>query len=78
MIMILKLVKMKYRVMKFCVLKDIQKQNLNKTRETWNKVKGKKGDETGTSKEMHNNKQSRWHILIWALHRTDKFHKTLI
>lgn len=40
--------------MKFCVLKGIQKQNLNKTRETWNKVKGKKGDETGTSKEMLN------------------------
>lgn len=54
MIKIQTLVKMKYKIMKFCVLKGIQKQNLNKTRETWNKVKGKKGDETGTSKEMLN------------------------
>lgn len=54
MIMILKLVKMKHRTMKFCVLKGIQKQNQNETRETCKKVKGKKGDETGTSKEMLN------------------------
>lgn len=78
MIMIPKLVKIKYRTMKFCALKIIQK-NQNKTRETWKKMKGKKGDETGTSKEMLNWKQTEQMAYLYlSLHRTDQFHKTLI